>query len=236
MRTGIPNYARAHAFFQKHKTTNHKAGSLEDIVQNLVKNWEKGKRVNLQPTLFVLFKFVILEASHKTDPRQWDTVDLDNYQFSCNGLNKYNGQEMLTKGTYNALLGDSMYYSATSISFEDSHDAFRNALGDGFAWELLEVFSGPPHVTFTWRHFGTMTNEFKCTGLSGIPYSVKPSNKMVEIFGMCKATVNDQLKIQDLQVFYDPSQLFVQLLETCPHAAFIGMKLSESSAATEKSS
>ncbi|CAF0847395.1 unnamed protein product [Adineta ricciae] len=221
-RTGIPNYARAHNFFQKHKTTNHKAGSLEDIVQNLVKNWEK-------------------EASHKTDPRQWDTVDLDNYQFSCNGLNKYNGQEMLTKGTYNALLGESMYYSASSISFEDSHDAFRNALGDGFAWELLEVFSGPPHVTFTWRHFGTMTNEFKCTGLSGIPYNVKPSNKMVEIFGMCKATVNDQLKIQDLQVFYDPNQLFVQLLETCPHAAFIGMKLPESantdqsSATTEKS-
>lgn len=41
-RTGIPDYSKAHQLFAKHKTTNHKAGSLEDIVQNLVKNWEKG--------------------------------------------------------------------------------------------------------------------------------------------------------------------------------------------------
>jgi hypothetical protein len=42
-RNGIPNYANAHKLFNEHKTTDHKAGSLEDIVQNLVKNWEKGK-------------------------------------------------------------------------------------------------------------------------------------------------------------------------------------------------
>ena len=41
-RTGVPNYTKAHQLFDKYKTTNHKAGSLEDIVQNLVKNWEKG--------------------------------------------------------------------------------------------------------------------------------------------------------------------------------------------------
>jgi len=42
-RNGIPDYTRAKVLFNKYKTTNHKAGSLEDIVQNLVKNWEKGK-------------------------------------------------------------------------------------------------------------------------------------------------------------------------------------------------
>ncbi len=165
-----------------------------------------------------------IEASHKTDPHQWDTVDLDNYQFSCNGLQKYNGFEMLEKGTYNALIGETVYYSSASISFEDSHDAFRNTFGEGFAWEVLEVFSGPPNVTFTWRHFGKMTNEFKCIGMSGIPYKVDSTNKMIELFGMCKATVNDQLKIQDVQVFYDPNQLFTQLLESCPHAPFINFK------------
>jgi hypothetical protein len=128
--------------------------------------------------------------------------------------------EMLKKGTYNALLGDSVYYNSSSISFEDSHNSFRDTLGEGFAWEVLEVFSGPPNVTFTWRHFGKMTKEFKCSGMSGISYKVEPSNKMIEIYGMCKATVTDQLKIQDLQVFYDPNQLFIQLLEKCPHAPF----------------
>jgi hypothetical protein len=44
-RNGIPDYTNAHAFFKKHKSTDHKAGSLEEIVQNLVKNWEKGKLI-----------------------------------------------------------------------------------------------------------------------------------------------------------------------------------------------
>ena len=41
-RTSLPNYDKANKLFQQHKTTNHLPGSLEDIVQNLVKNWEKG--------------------------------------------------------------------------------------------------------------------------------------------------------------------------------------------------
>ncbi len=41
-RNGIPNYSKANLLFENHKTTNHKEGSLELIVQNLVKNWEKG--------------------------------------------------------------------------------------------------------------------------------------------------------------------------------------------------
>ena len=163
---------------------------------------------------------LISEVSHKVDPHQWETVDLENYRFSSNGQCKRTGEEMIEIGTYNALIGETMYYSSKALSFEDSHEAFRNTLGEGFAWEVLQVFSGPPHVTFTWRHFGKMTGELKCSGLAGVPYTVPPSNKLVEVFGMCKATVNDQLKIQDLQVFYDPSQLFTQMLESCPHAPF----------------
>jgi hypothetical protein len=44
-RNGIPNYAKAKAFFTQYKTTDHKGGSLEEIVQNLVKNWEKGEMI-----------------------------------------------------------------------------------------------------------------------------------------------------------------------------------------------
>ena len=161
--------------------------------------------------------------SHKTDPHEWKTVDLENYRFSCNGLDKFTGIQMLEKGTYNALLGDSVYYSASKLAFADSHEAFRKTFSEGFAWEVLEVFSGPPHVTFTWRHFGLMNDKFVSTGLLGHQYNTEPTNKMVELFGMCKATVTDDLKIQDLQVFYDPSQLFIQLVAKCPHAAFSKM-------------
>jgi hypothetical protein len=41
-RHGIPNYTKANALFDKHKTTDHQQGSLQSIVQNIVKNWEKG--------------------------------------------------------------------------------------------------------------------------------------------------------------------------------------------------
>jgi hypothetical protein len=41
-RHSLPNYDKADLLFQKHKTTNHQPGSIEDLVQNLVKNWEKG--------------------------------------------------------------------------------------------------------------------------------------------------------------------------------------------------
>jgi hypothetical protein len=41
-RYSFPNYDKPNKLFEQHKTTNHSPGSLEDIVQNLVKNWEKG--------------------------------------------------------------------------------------------------------------------------------------------------------------------------------------------------
>ena len=216
-RGSLPNYDKANQLFQNHKTANHPSGSLEDIVQNLVKNWEKGKSSN---RLRKISSEYFLEVSHKIDPRQWLTVDLDNYRFSCNGQQKYSGWEMLKNGTYNALIGQTNYYDSNAISFEDSHTAFKRSLGEGFAWEVLEVCSGPPTVTFTWRHFGRMTDYFSCPGLSGLIYKVDPTNKMVKIYGMCKATVNDQFQIQDLQVFYDPNQLFTQLTEISPFAPF----------------
>jgi hypothetical protein len=66
--------------------------------------------------------------------------------------------------------------------------------------------SGPPNATFTWRHFGKMTDYFSC--LAALVYKLDPTNNMINLYGMCKATINDQYQIQELQVFYDPNQLF----------------------------
>ncbi len=46
-RYGIPNYTKVNSLFEKHKTTDHQPGSLEFIVQNIVKNWEKGIQIIL---------------------------------------------------------------------------------------------------------------------------------------------------------------------------------------------
>jgi hypothetical protein len=128
---------------------------------------------------------------------------------------------MLKHGTYNALIGQTNYYDSNAISFEESNLAFKRSLDEGFAWDVLEVYSDPPTVTFSWKHFGRMNDYFSCPGLSGLVYKVDLTNKMIKIFGMCKATINEKYQIQDLQVFYDTSQLFAQLIEISTFDPFI---------------
>ena len=81
-RVGKPDYTRANYQYLKGKTQNHKAGlsicicerekkknlypgSLEILVENLVKTWET-------------------QASHFKDFSQWTTIDHDNYTIKVN--------------------------------------------------------------------------------------------------------------------------------------------------------
>ncbi|CAF3583509.1 unnamed protein product [Rotaria sp. Silwood1] len=203
-RHGLPDYSKTIALFTTERSTNHTPGSLEEIVENVVKNWE-------------------IEVSHKLDPRQWETVDVDNYRFSCNGQCKYTADDLVKLGTYNTLIGKTAYYNASMMTLAESQMAFLRAFGEGFACELIELYSGPPHVTFKWRHFGRMTGYFSCPTFSGYVYKAVPTNKMVNLYGMCKATVTSDLKIQDLQAFFDINQLFAQFTELCPFAPFANM-------------
>lgn len=148
------------------------------------------------------------------------TMNKDQYRFSCNGQRKYRLEEMIEQGTYNALIGQTNYYDSNQISFEESHLIFKKCLSDGFAWEVLQVYSSSPNVTFTWRHFGPMMNSFHCRALSGQSYQSDPTKQMIELFGMCKVTINSLFQIEDLQVFYDPNQLFQQLTQINPFAPF----------------
>ncbi|CAF4820161.1 unnamed protein product, partial [Rotaria socialis] len=68
-----------------------------------------------------------------------------------------------------------------------------------------------------------------CPGLSGLLDKVDPTNKMIEIYGMCKTTINKNYQIQDLQVFYDPNQLFTQLIEISSFAPFARLNFQASS-------
>ena len=61
-----PDYTKANYQYLKGKTQNHAEGSLEDVVENLVKKWE-------------------MQASHFADFNQWTEVDHENYKLSVNG-------------------------------------------------------------------------------------------------------------------------------------------------------
>ncbi|CAF2066892.1 unnamed protein product [Rotaria magnacalcarata] len=206
-RHGRPNYSKTIALYIQEKLAKHTPDSMEEIVENIVKNWE-------------------VEVSHKLDPRQWETVDVDNYCFSCNGLSKFTADDLVRLGTYSVLIGKTAYCNASMMTLSESQMAFMRAFGEGFAWELIELYSGPPNVTFKWRHFGRMTGYFSCPSFSGYTYKAEPTNKMVNIYGICKATVSSDLKIQDLQVFFDINQLFAQFTELCPLAPFANIPIS----------
>jgi hypothetical protein len=119
---------------------NHEAESLPSLVENLVKNWE-------------------VEASFKSDISDWRTIDKPNYTFSINGGPSQSAEHMLEVGTYNAIITPNEYYDPEKSDFTSSHKTFKRMMPT-FAWEVLEVYSGPPVVAFKWRHWGTMKNDY----------------------------------------------------------------------------
>lgn len=174
-REGKPDYRTADLTFFKGRSKNHPSGSLEMIVENLVKTWE-------------------MEMTHKTDPQQWTTVKVDEYRVQVNGGQEISGHDAAKVGTYNWILENTStdLYDATRHTFESSHQEFRGAFMDGFGWELLEVFSGPPRVAFTWRHWGKFNGKYE---------GVQGTDEIIEMYGFTIATVNYDLKILKIEVF-----------------------------------
>ena len=68
-------------------------------------------------------------------------------------------EHMLKVGTYNAIIAPNEYYSPENSDFASSHKTFKRMMPT-FAWEVLEVYSGPPTVAFKWRHWGVMKNDY----------------------------------------------------------------------------
>ena len=134
-----PDYSASNIAFENTKTTDWQPGSLEFLIQNLVKNWEK-------------------EASYKTDPKEWRTISQEKYDFHLNGGPAMSAEDMLKLGTYNALIGTDGVkgvYETSAVDFTASHKLFKGAIRS-FNWEVLEVLGAPPKVSVKWRHWGTL--------------------------------------------------------------------------------
>ena len=122
------------------RKANHKAGSLPDLVEKLVKNWE-------------------VEASHKTNFAEWRTVDPAKFSLSVNGGPPTKGADTIERGTYNVLIASNEYYCPAHSSFDSTHKTFKRMMPT-FSWEVLEVYAGPPEVVFRWRHWGTFKDSY----------------------------------------------------------------------------
>lgn len=88
------------------------------------------------------------------------------------------------------------------MSWQDSHDLFHSTFSS-FPWEVLEVFTGPPVVAFSWRHWGHFTGEYKGN---------KGKGELIEVFGWGVATVNENLQLCETKIYYD-AEKFLEVME-----------------------
>ncbi|KAL4998739.1 hypothetical protein BDV10DRAFT_166151 [Aspergillus recurvatus] len=186
-----PDYSKTREYFEKTKTTSHPAGSLEDLVQNLVKNWE-------------------IEASFKTSLDDWRTINPQTYTFSLNGGPARPGEHMLQVGTYNALINANPYYDPEQNDFEASHKSFKRMMPT-FAWEVKEVYCGPPVVVARWRHWGVMKADYVGKNSRGEVVRVKAHGGLIDIEGIVVAKVNEKLQLEKIDVWFDPMEMFRQI-------------------------
>ncbi|MBE9010547.1 SnoaL-like polyketide cyclase [Pseudanabaenaceae cyanobacterium LEGE 13415] len=180
-----PQYHRTNAFLKQESQYQHLEGSLEAIVQNLVRAFE-------------------MEASFKTNPQQWVSIVQDKFRMSTNGGKAYTAADVVEQGTYNLFLTETEHYNPKTEDFETSANLFHTAFPKGFVWELIEVLSGPPHVTFKWRHWGTFTGRYK---------DFEPTGETVEIVGLSIARVSDDLKIESLEHYFDTNAFLEKLTQ-----------------------
>lgn len=180
-RLAKPDYTMVNEKYLKEKQNNHAAGSPEKMVEDFVKTWE-------------------MELAHKVREEDWGTVDRENFTISTNGGKNFDLKDNIELGSYNMLLDDCLFWQRET--FQKSDDMFRAAIPGGFAWELVQLTSGPPLVSFTWRHWGTWEGKYK---------DVEPTGEQFEMFGSCVVQLNDKMKIQTVEVYYDPNPMMAKL-------------------------
>ncbi|KFZ06033.1 hypothetical protein V501_07791 [Pseudogymnoascus sp. VKM F-4519 (FW-2642)] len=186
-----PDYSGTRKVYGETKTKNHEPGSLPFLVENLVKNWE-------------------IEASFKTSISDWRTIDHSNYTFSVNGGPPQSAEHMLSVGTYNAIIAPNEFYSPEHADFASSHKTFKRMM-PAFAWEVLEVYSGPPLVAFKWRHWGEMKRDYVSLNDKGEKVTVPAHGATIDIQGVTIARVNASMQIQSIETFFDPLEMFRQI-------------------------
>nr|GMC70264.1 pathogen-related protein-like [Ipomoea batatas] len=95
-------------------------------------------------------------------------------------------------------------YKSEEESFESSHDVFRLAFPRGFAWEVMAVYSGPPVVTYKFRHWGYFEGPFK---------GHSPTGELVQFYGLGIMKVDESLRAEEVEIYYDPAELLGGLLK-----------------------
>ena len=135
-------------------------------------------------------------------------MDISKFKASSNDLDNFvDAKTYAETGSYRVLLGKCPHFDSSDVNFDASNEIFQKTFSEGFAWEVLEVHSGPPNVSFTWRHWGKHVGDY--TSTDGEVF--KATGKKVEFQGHCLARVNSELVIEEVQLFWDKLGFMNQL-------------------------
>ena len=186
----VPDYHLSHTVMPEQRTHQFQPGSLEAIVESIVAVFE-------------------MEVSHKKDPATWVSMVTEHFRTNVNGGGWATAADIAEQGSYNILIGDSPFYPVGRKDFDSSHEVFHGAFPNGFYWEVLEVVSPPPLVTFKWRHWGSFDGEYE---------GHAPDGRTVEMFGVSIAKVSDDLRLLSVEHYYDPNAFLGSLTGGCPVA------------------
>ncbi|WVZ71827.1 hypothetical protein U9M48_020362 [Paspalum notatum var. saurae] len=191
-----PNYDVVNKLFEDERTQVWPEGSLEEKVQRLLKSWE-------------------MELVHKVRPEDQKTVNSAKYTASTNGMKALTRAEVMAIGGYNNFLRTTLppehrIYDPDKETLESSMATFLTAFPRGFAIEVLDVYSGPPKIAFKFRHWGYMEGPFK---------EHPPHGQRVEFFGVCIFHVDEEMKVEKAEYFYERGNFLASFLSPTPAAS-----------------
>ncbi|XP_022143666.1 pathogen-related protein-like [Momordica charantia] len=186
-----PNYEAVNNLFEQGRTKIWPPGSLEEEVQNLVKNWE-------------------VENINKVVPEDFKIMDPKKVTFSLNGRKPITLEEKRKLGGgYNASLQTSLpakyrLYNLEEETAETSNKLFTTTFPRGFALEVVRVYAGPPVIVYKFRHWAFMEGPYK---------GHAPTGEMVELYGIGIFELDENKKIVKVEMFYDPAELLGPLVK-----------------------
>nr|AEM42990.1 pathogen-related protein [Siraitia grosvenorii] len=185
-----PTYHSVNQLFEEGRTKEWAKGSLEETVQNAVKLWQ-------------------MEFNNKARLQDFKTINHEKFKIHVNGREGLSGEETVKLGSFNALLKSSLpeefqFFKAEKETFESSHADFGSCFPRGFPWEVIQVYSGPPLIIFKFRHWGFFEGPYK---------GHQPTGELIQFFGLVILKVDESLRVEEVEIYYDPAELFGKLLK-----------------------
>jgi len=78
--------------------------------------------------------------------KDWKTVDIERYNLRTNGGSPKNLEDTIKDGNYILTMDESPLFDVKKETNESAHVLFKTAFPGGFAWELLDLFSGTMNI------------------------------------------------------------------------------------------